>query len=138
MALNSQSAFPNLRNKDLITPERLTQLALGMLILLVAGIFIGGEAPGAGGLFIPPWDKVVHFFAFGTIGVLSGIAFPRIPLLLIWVLVVAVGAADEFHQIFIQGRQAGLDDLLADAVGGLAALPVISVLRTWWRLGKRD
>ncbi|MCB5188934.1 VanZ family protein [Methylobacillus caricis] len=103
-----------------------------MLILIVAGIFIGGEAPGAGGLFTPPWDKVVHFLAFGAIGVLSGLAFPRVPLLLIWLLVIAVGAADEFHQIFIQGRQAGLDDLLADAVGGFAALPVIAVLRKWW------
>lgn len=103
-----------------------------MLILLVAGIFIGGEAPGAGSLFPPPWDKAVHFLAFGTIGVLTGLAFPRMPLLAVWMVVVALGAADELHQMFIIGRQAGLDDLLADAVGGLAALPVIILLRRWW------
>ncbi len=102
-----------------------------MLILLVAGIFIGGEAPGAGSLFPPPWDKVVHFFAFGTIGVLTGLAFVRLPLLAVWIIVVALGAADELHQLFIEGRQAGLDDLVADALGGLAALPVIVLLRRW-------
>ncbi|MCB5190837.1 VanZ family protein [Methylobacillus arboreus] len=120
-----------LNTNILITPERLKFLALGMLILVIAGIFIGGEAPGAGSLFPPPWDKVVHFFAFGTIGVLAGLAFPRLPLGVAWVLVVLIGAADELHQLFIQGRQAGLDDLLADALGGLAALPVIALLRRW-------
>ncbi|MGY1489030.1 VanZ family protein [Methylobacillus pratensis] len=115
----------------MITPERLKYLALGMLILLVAGIFIGGEAPGAGSLFPPPWDKVVHFFVFGTIGVLAGLAFLRLPLVAVWIIVVALGAADELHQLFIEGRQAGLDDLLADALGGLAALPVIALLRRW-------
>ncbi|GAB7564174.1 hypothetical protein LG202_22130 [Methylobacillus methanolivorans] len=115
----------------MITLKRLKYLALGMLILLVAGIFIGGEAPGAGSLFPPPWDKVVHFFAFGTIGVLTGLAFVRLPLLAVWIIVVALGAADELHQLFIEGRQAGLDDLVADALGGLAALPVIVLLRRW-------
>lgn len=118
----------------MITPERLKYLSLGMLILLVAGIFIGGEAPGAGSLFPPPWDKAVHFLAFGTIGVLAGLAFPRLPLWGVWIVVVALGAADELHQMFIIGRQAGLDDLLADAAGGLAAMPVIILLRRWLML----
>ncbi|MFL9609515.1 VanZ family protein [Methylobacillus sp. Pita2] len=115
----------------MITPERLKYLALGMLILLVAGIFIGGEAPGAGSLFPSPWDKVVHFFVFGTIGVLAGLAFLRLPLAAVWIIVVALGAADELHQLYIEGRQAGLDDLLADALGGLAALPVLALVRRW-------
>ena len=119
----------------MITPDRLKYLSLGLLVLLVASIFIGGEAPGAGSLFPPPWDKAVHFLAFGTIGVLAGLAFPRLPLWGVWIVVVALGAADELHQMFIIGRQAGLDDLLADAVGGLAALPVIILLRRWWLSG---
>ena len=39
------------------------------------------------------------------------------PLRWVIVLVLLVGAADEFHQSFLPGRVAGWDDWLADAVG---------------------
>jgi len=98
---------------------------------MLLGIFIGGEAPGAGSLFPAPWDKLVHFIAYGVISVLLGMILKSKPLLVILVLVVLIGAADEFHQIYIPGRHAGLDDLSADFFGALAALPVISRLRFW-------
>lgn len=110
----------------MINPRILNRLALALVIFLIASIFIGGAAPGAGTLFPPPWDKVVHFFVFGSIGLLLGLAFPRLPLWAIWLLVVVTGAADEFHQLFLPGRQAGFDDLLADALGALVMLPVLA------------
>lgn len=115
----------------MIKPQLLNRLALGLVVLLIAGIFLGGAAPGAGSLFPPPWDKVVHFCVFGTIGLLLGLAFPRLPLWAIWLLVVVTGAADELHQLFLPGRQAGLDDLLADALGALAMLPVLAWSRRY-------
>jgi VanZ family protein len=96
---------------------------------MLLGIFIGGEAPGAGSLFPSPWDKLVHFIVYGSIGIFLGVILKTKPLVLILILVVLIGAADEFHQIYIPGRHAGLDDLSADLVGALVALPIISKLR---------
>lgn len=105
------------------------QFALGCLVLLVGAIFIGGEQPGAGSLFTPPWDKVVHLLVYGTIAGLAALAFPTKSLPAILLIVLSVGAADEIHQMFLPGRQAGLDDWLADLAGGLVMLPCIARLR---------
>lgn len=105
------------------------QLALAFLVLLVSGIFIGGEQPGAGSLFPPPWDKVVHLLVYGTIALLAALALPTKSLPLILLVVLSVGAADEIHQMFLPGRQAGFDDWLADLAGGLAMLPFVARLR---------
>ncbi len=112
-----------------IKPALVQHTALIGLVLILLGIFIGGEAPGAGSLFPSPWDKLVHFITYGVIGVLLGMILKTKPLLLILILVVSVGAVDEFHQIYIPGRHAGLDDLSADLLGGLAALPIVRKLR---------
>lgn len=99
------------------------------LLLLIAAIFVGGQQPGAGSLFSAPWDKVAHFFTFGAIALLAGLTYPQKTLPLIMLLVISLGAADEAHQLFLLERQAGLDDLMADILGGLAAWPLIVVLR---------
>lgn len=98
-------------------------------VLILAAIFIGGAMPGAGELFTAPWDKVAHFIVFAAITLLAGLSFPSLPLPLIFAIAVALGAADEFHQTFLDGRQAGLDDLLADALGALLALFLLASLR---------
>lgn len=105
------------------------QLALGCLLLLLGAIFVGGEQPGAGSLFSTPWDKLVHLLVFGTIGVLVALGFPALSLSAVVLAVAAAGAADEMHQMFLTGRQAGIDDWLADLAGGLFALPLIPRLR---------
>ena len=105
------------------------QLALGCLLLLLGAIFVGGEQPGAGSLFSTPWDKLVHLLVFGSIGVLVALGFPTLSLSAVLLAVAAAGAVDEMHQMFLVGRQAGIDDWLADLVGGLFALPVIPRLR---------
>ena len=98
-------------------------------VLILAGIFIGGTMPGAGELFTAPWDKVAHFIVFGAITLLAGLSFPALPLPLIFILAASLGAADEIHQTFLAGRQAGFDDLLADVLGALFALPLVTSLR---------
>ena len=100
-----------------------------MLVITIAAIFIGGEAPGAGSLFPAPWDKVVHFFTFGGMAVLAGLAFPTRSLWMVFAMIVGLGAADEIHQLFIVGRQPGFDDLFADALGASFALPLVFWLR---------
>jgi VanZ family protein len=114
-----------------INANLLRILTGSLLVFTVAAIFIGGEAPGAGKLFPPPWDKIVHFMTYGAIGVFAGMAFPTRPLKFILLMVVLLGAADEIHQIFIEGREPGFDDLFADFLGGLCALPFVYLFRQW-------
>ena len=61
------------------------------------------------------WDKVAHFSTFALITALlwhgtSG----RAPLFVLGA-VVAFGALDEFHQLFMPGRSADVMDFIADA-----------------------
>lgn len=109
--------------------ELIRRVALGSLILLIGAIFIGGEAPGAGSLFPPPWDKLAHLLAFSSIGILFALSAPALPAIAIPAFVAAIGALDEFHQIFLPGRQAGFDDWLADLAGGMLALLIVVRLR---------
>lgn len=109
----------------------LRNLAVIALLAVLAGMFIGGTMPGAGNLFTNPWDKVAHFVTFASISLLAGLALPNRSLTLIFLLAVTFGVADEVHQLFIDGREAGLGDLLADALGALFALPFIAAIRKY-------
>lgn len=106
----------------LISKNRIRILAILCFGLLLAALFIGGRQPGAGSLFPVPWDKVVHLTFYGTLTILAGIALPKIKLPVLFFLMVCIGGIDEFLQIYIPGRHAGLDDLAADAIGCSIAL----------------
>ncbi len=97
--------------------------------ILLALLFIGGHQPASGHLFTPPWDKVAHFGFFATLTLLGAIAFLRLPLPLLGIMVITLGGADEIHQLFVPGRHAGLDDLAADVTGCVLALLVAFWLR---------
>ncbi|MDQ5905773.1 MAG: hypothetical protein QG584_500 [Pseudomonadota bacterium] len=112
----------------MIDKERLKYarlVALVLLLLLLASLFVGGAQPAAVGLFPVPWDKVAHAGLFAVFAVLIGlvVGLVRVPrgllLLLAFLGALAIGAADELHQATLPGRQAGWDDLVADAVGAL-------------------
>ncbi len=95
-------------------------LALLLVLCMVAALFIGGAQPGAGSLFQPPWDKVVHVAYFFVLALLLR-SFIGLPALLVIVLALGLGLADEIHQSFLPGRTAAWDDFAADAIGvGLA------------------
>ncbi len=97
--------------------------------MMLALLFIGGHQPASGHLFTPPWDKVAHFCFFATLTLLGAVAFIRLPLALLGIMVMALGGADEIHQLFVPGRHAGLDDWTADATGCVLALMVAFWLR---------
>lgn len=95
-------------------------LALLVFLSMVAALFIGGAQPGAGSLFPPPWDKLVHIGYFFLLTLLLH-RFIRLPVALVIALSLLLGMADEIHQSFLPGRTAAWDDFLADAIGvGLA------------------
>jgi VanZ family protein len=88
---------------------------------MLLGIFIGGRQPGAGSLFNPPWDKVVHLCCYAIMSMLLGLSFPKIPLPIVLLITVSIGACDEIAQLYIHGRSADISDYSADAFGSLLA-----------------
>jgi VanZ family protein len=50
--------------------------------------------------------------------------------LLLTILVTAYGITDEYHQLFVPGRNASLWDMLADGLGGFLA----ALMLFWWDL----
>jgi len=102
----------------------------------MAALFFASSGPG---VELPPGrsvDKVLHAGAYGVLAGLAAWALTRGALrsatgpvlLAAWLLATAYGATDEFHQYFVPGRSADVADLLADALGALAAAGAI---RAW-------
>jgi VanZ family protein len=104
-----------------MTITHLKTLARVSLSTLIFMIFIVGAQPIAVNLFIPPWDKVAHSLTYGLILILAYLAFPKIRLIYLFLIVLSLGALDEVHQQYLVGRSSGLDDLLADFIGILIA-----------------
>ena len=93
-------------------------------LLLVAGLTcaIGMVGPYQGiERALVPWDKAAHFIAFYGLTLLLFSAFPERRRLDLAMLATFAGAAIEMLQL-IEGRDAELGDILADAAGALAVL----------------
>jgi len=111
--------------------ERWRAFTLLLALGIVLGLFVGGAQPVAVGLFPAPWDKVAHASLFAvlaaSIGLASGLrGWRMLALAVAGALVVA--ALDEWHQVYLPGRSAGLDDLAADAVGSLLGAVLLMVM----------
>ena len=99
--------------------------AFFMAVILFAGAETAAKVP----VFPPPFDKATHFVFYGTMAALLahgvGLRWLIVPL----VLVPLIGAADEWHQSFIVGRDASFWDWMADEAG-----TVFAVFLYWkWR-----
>jgi VanZ family protein len=80
-------------------------------------------------LFPPPWDKLVHATFFFALTLLLEAGF-ILPPRLIALTAMAIGMADEIHQLWLPGRTACLADWLTDVVGvSLAVLGVFILQR---------
>ena len=87
---------------------------------MAVALFAGAETVVEVPLFPPQFDKVAHFTYYGTMAVLLahavGIRWLWVPL----VLMLLVGAADEWNQATIAGRDASAWDWVADGMGAAA------------------
>lgn len=79
-------------------------------------------------LWLIPTDKLAHAAAYGLLAALVLFALRRahkmtlpIAALLAILLTSAYGVTDEWHQSFVPGRHAGVDDWVADAIGAALA-----------------
>ncbi|NTV70792.1 MAG: VanZ family protein [Azonexaceae bacterium] len=89
-------------------------------LLAVSALFVLGAQPFAVGIVPSPFDKVAHALAFGSLFLVLDSALV-LPLWLALMIPLLVSAGDEFHQIFLPGRQPGLDDWLAGSCGVVLA-----------------
>jgi VanZ family protein len=97
-------------------------------LILILALFIGGSQPEAAGLFVPPIDKLVHFFYFATF-TFAIVMSNTIPLKYAAMLTITLGAADELHQMLLPGRSPGVDDWLADIFGAVMVVCIFSIIR---------
>jgi VanZ family protein len=115
-------------------PMRL--FAAAAFFLILSALFVGGAQPEAAGLFHGHWDKVAHLAYFGTMAALLFVALNMRTPVLAFVVVAAIGAADELAQVQLPGRHADLPDLVTDVIAAAMVLAAMMVLRR--RLMARD
>jgi hypothetical protein len=125
-----------MRSRVIRAPSRTLQrymrgLAAIGVVVAGAGLYTLGAQPFAVGLFPAPWDKLAHTSVFALIALATGVAsgttgWRRT----LWCVAGAVvlGMLDEWHQAYLPGREAGWDDLAADALGGLLGAAMLYAL----------
>jgi VanZ family protein len=91
---------------------------------MLAALFIGGSQNGAGSLFPNPWDKLAHIVFFFCFTIFLSAGF-NLSIVTTVILALLIGALDEFHQILLPNRFAGVDDWLADVFGVVLAVGFI-------------
>lgn len=111
--------------------------AMLLVLGIIFNLFFLGAQPVAVNLIHTPWDKLVHGTIFALlacgIGLASGLNGGRM-LIVAATGTLLVGVLDEWHQMYLPGRHAGWDDLLADAIGGVTGAALLAV----WRGGFRE
>jgi VanZ family protein len=75
-------------------------------------------------------DKLIHFVVFGAIAFFIWLATGGRWALMVWAVVVLIGAIDETQQIDAPGRTASIADLVADGAGATAALLVLNSMNS--------
>ena len=103
-----------------------------ILAMLLLGVYVWmNSQPEAAGLIPSPWDKFAHIAWYAVLAglLLAGLGRKHWP----WVLSGALLLAgwDEWHQYSLPGRQPGVDDWLADAIGA-----VLGVWLSGWGVGR--
>ncbi len=103
-------------------------LCLGALAAIVVQLLFLMPPPAAVDLAARFWDKLLHFGAFALMASLAWIGAGGRRPMLVWLAIVAVGAADEARQVVAPERTADVADLFADAMGAACAMLVLNTL----------
>ena len=92
-------------------------LCLIAFAVVLLQLFVLAEPPLVRELADRTWDKLVHALAFGSFAMLLWVGVGFHSPVWNWLLITAVGAVDEFHQLFVPNRSADILDVVADMVG---------------------
>lgn len=120
-----------MRNHSWLSSTYFRRLAALAFVVLAVGLLGIGRTPVAVGLFNSPWDKLAHVATFAlAAGLLAtSLGAGRVAnLLLAFVVVAGLGAADELQQLFLPGRSAAWSDFLGDLVGAIIGLSLARLL----------
>jgi VanZ family protein len=112
-------------------PPALRALCIAAFIAVLVQLFVLDEPQFVKTLTNVTWDKACHAAAYGSFAMLLWIGIGFRWSLGNWLGVVAVGALDEFHQLFVPGRDSEVLDVVADAVGAAIVTCIL------YRLSKR-
>lgn len=104
----------------------LSALAAGLIIVQ---ILLLQQPDYAGRLVDATSDKLIHFVVFGAIAFFIWLATGGRWALIVWAVVVLVGAIDETQQIHTPGRVASIADFAADGAGATAALLALNSMK---------
>jgi VanZ family protein len=115
----------------------------GPALAVMAVIFVASGLPNLQRLPGDVDDHVAHFAGYALLSALfvralagarwAGVTWRTAALA--WVLSVIYGASDEWHQRFVPGRFAAVDDWVADALGAAAA--AVTLLTMAKAIGRR-
>lgn len=96
--------------------------------LLAAAVLFLALVPGPLGAIIPS-DAERHYLAFLVLPAVAAYAWPRVPILIMWVVFVAFGGAIELLQSLMGlGREAEWSDWINDMVAITVSLVVGAVI----------
>jgi VanZ family protein len=106
-------------------PAWLRALCLAAFIAMLVQIFFLPRPPGAA----IAWDKLLHAGGYGVTAFFLWVAIGFQAPWLNWLAITAIGALDEFRQIFIPTRSADVLDVAADAAGAALVTFVLHRLK---------
>lgn len=103
----------------------LAAASLAVAALLTLALFMNGS--GGPGL-VPPWDKAAHFGYFFVLTVTLWLGLRGRVLWPVLIVAVAVGAIDEWRQLYLVGRHASAGDFGVDVLAAALALGSVHAL----------
>jgi VanZ family protein len=118
--------------------RRLTVIAFLCLVIYLAVLFTLTHLPKVPTPLTKADDKTLHFLAYFALACFTSVfgvlAFPRVPAMILWVVLVCgvIAAIDETTQP-IFGRTADILDWRADVFGAMAAAVLLGLIRFAYR-----
>lgn len=114
--------------------------------LQLSAIFVASSVPNLRQLPGGVSDHFGHFVGYALLGALllrarSGASWDGVRLgaaAWAWALSTIYGISDEWHQTFVPGRTAAIDDVVADTLGAASAVFLLVVVAAVGRAGARD
>ena len=98
-------------------------------VFMAATLFLGASEIGRVNSVPPLGHKVEHFLYYGVMAFLIASGLGRRWFWLALLFVPLIGALDEWHQLYVPGRNASAIDWLVDAAGtGVAVFAYVKIM----------